>query len=470
MLDNTGRILKINKVFEAASGKCVVYVMSRDQRVNDNHALIAAQQSAIDLGLPLIVCFNLLPMLGLRSYEHFNFMLSGLRQVKDQLEKHNINFVLTIGHANDELTALFNQIKPAAVYFDFNPLRHARSLAKEIAGNSDFACYVVDTHNIIPCWIASDKKEFAAYTFRPKVHKLLQKYLVEPEKLHNHPYEYVGKLNSKTFADANEAISKIDKFGIKVDFESGEKAAKKSLENFINHKLENYAQSRNDINADGQSELSPYLHFGQISSLRVALDVMYEVKKPPLLFEESKMAQASDTPTKFDGMNALLEEMVVRKELSDNFCFYNDDYDKLEGAEQWAINSLHEHQGDKRDYIYTQEQFENAKTHDEAWNAAQLQLRQSGKIHGYMRMYWAKKILEWTPDAETAIKYAIYLNDAYSIDGGDPNGYVGVLWSIAGVHDRPWIDRPVFGKIRYMNEGGLRRKFDLDKYVNTWSN
>jgi deoxyribodipyrimidine photo-lyase len=197
---------------------------------------------------------------------------------------------------------------------------------------------------------------------------------------------------------------------------------------------------------------------------------MYEVKKPPLLFEESKMAQASETPTKFDGMNALLEEMVVRKELSDNFCFYNDNYDKLEGAEQWAKNSLKEHESDKRDFTYSRDEFENAKTHDKSWNAAQLQLRKTGKIHGYMRMYWAKKILEWTENAETAIEYAIYLNDKYSIDGGDPNGYVGVLWSIAGVHDRPWIDRQVFGKIRYMNEGGLKRKFDLDKYINKWIN
>jgi len=470
MLDNSGRILKLNKHDESNKGKCVVYVMSRDQRVHDNHALLTAQETAIDLGLPLIVMFNLLPVLGLRAQEHFNFMLSGLRQVKDELEKYNISFVLTIGKAEDELPKQFNLLKPAAVYFDFNPLRHARQLAKKIAAQSDFACYVVDTHNIIPCWVASDKKEYAAYTFRPKVHKLLQKYLVEPEKINKHPYDYTEKLNSKTFADAVESISHIKKSEIKIEFEAGEKPARKLLENFIIDKLINYANSRNNIAADGQSELSPYLHFGHISSLRVALEVMYAAGKPPLLFEESKMAQAGTEPSKSDGMNALLEEMIVRKELSDNFCFYNENYDNINGAEPWAINSLHEHQGDKRDYIYTQEQFENAKTHDEAWNAAQLQLRQSGKIHGYMRMYWAKKILEWTPDAETAIKYAIYLNDAYSIDGGDPNGYVGVLWSIAGVHDRPWIDRPVFGKIRYMNEAGLRRKFDLDKYVNTWSN
>ena len=447
-----------------SDGSCVVYVMSRDQRVHDNHALLYAQKLATDIGQPLVVVFNLLPKLGVRSYEHFNFMLQGLEQTEDELKKYYIKFILTIGKAEDELTQLFDKLKPSQLVFDFNPLRHAVDLSNKIARESNFRVSVVDTHNIIPIWVASDKKEFAAYTFRPKVHKLLQKYLIEPEKIVPHAYDFKQKIESHNFLDARKAISNINKCGIKIDFYSGEKAALNHLHKFIEKKLENYATARNDINADGQSDLSPYLHFGQISSLRVALEVMYKVKKPPFLFEQPIMPKPTNDSF-YDGMNSLLEEMIVRKELSDNFCYYNPNYDNLEGAEEWAKKTLKEHASDKRLHLYNLSELESASTFDDAWNAAQKQLIKTGKMHGYMRMYWAKKILEWSIDAEVAIKNAIYLNDKYSIDGGDPNGYVGVMWSVVGTHDRAWNDRPIFGKIRYMNEAGLKRKFNLDKYI-----
>jgi len=164
-------------------------------------------------------------------------------------------------------------------------------------------------------------------------------------------------------------------------------------------------------------------------------------------------------------MNALLEEIIVRKELSDNFCFYNKDYTSIKGAPVWAQASLKSHANDPREHLYTQEQLEACETSDEVWNAAQAEMNKTGKLHGYMRMYWAKKILEWSASPEEALKVAIYLNDKYSIDGADPNGYVGMLWSIAGLHDRPWFDRPIFGKVRYMNEAGLRRKYDVPAYI-----
>ena len=169
------------------------------------------------------------------------------------------------------------------------------------------------------------------------------------------------------------------------------------------------------------------------------------------------------------GADALFEELVVRKELADNFCYYNSDYDQLDGAKKWALITLQKHQDDPREHIYPYTQLEKAQTHDQAWNAAQNQLLQTGKIHGYMRMYWAKKILEWTKDPQTALDWTNQFNDTYSLDGGDPNGYTGVMWSIAGIHDRPWMEREVFGQIRYMNQKGLRRKFDIDKYIRKFS-
>lgn len=447
------------------NGQSIVYVMSRDQRVKDNFALITAQQKANELSLPLVVVFNLKNKLQNRLYEHFEFMLEGLKEVAINLEKLNIPFVLTAEESTITLENCLETLKPAALYFDFSPFNQARHRVKTIAKQHDLTTYSVDTHNIIPVWAASDKQEFAAHTFRRKVHQLLSTYLAEPENIVKHRYLFSESVQSMTFKEAYEFISRYPKGGINITIKSGEKAAHDHVSLFITQKLEQYAQKRNDIAHDFQSGLSPYLHFGQIASSRVALDIMKVTRSTPLLFDEAKMASPSDTLSVHDGMNALFEEMIVRKELSDNFCFYNKDYQLIDSAPAWAITTLNHHKNDPREYVYDLDTFQEAQTHDVVWNAAQKELTKTGKMHGYMRMYWAKKILEWTSSPEEALQYAIYLNDSYSIDGMDPNGYAGILWSIAGLHDRPWAERPVFGKIRYMNEAGLRRKFDLDAYI-----
>ena len=450
------------------SGDCIIYVMSRDQRVKDNHALLLAQQKALNLKLPLVVAFNLLSSTGVRAREHYEFMLAGLCEVADGLEKLSINFVMTTGEARDSLPALFAILKPAHVYFDFNPMPGVRGMQEDIANSIDISCTVVDTHNIIPAHVLSDKQEFAAHTIRRKVHKRLAKFLVEPDELIKHPYSLKTTPRSFSFDEANEIIASISPCGITMDYISGEKAARKHLEKFMKDSLDDYAADRNNIAVDGQSGISPYLHFGQISSLRVALEVMYTTNEVPLLFRESRMASAGDIPTKADGMNALLEEMIVRKELSDNYCLYSSAPTKLSSIPEWAQKTLALHADDPREHIYTREQLEQAKTHDNAWNAAQLQMTRTGKMHGYMRMYWAKKLLEWSNSPQEAIDTAVYLNDHYSLDGGDPNGYAGIMWSIAGLHDRPWTERPIFGQIRYMNYEGLKRKFDIDIYIQKW--
>jgi len=157
--------------------------------------------------------------------------------------------------------------------------------------------------------------------------------------------------------------------------------------------------------------------------------------------------------------------MIVRRELSDNFCEYEPNYDYFEGFHEWAKKTLNEHRNDEREYLYPKEQFEHADTHDPLWNAAQNQMMNKGKMHGYMRMYWAKKILEWSPNPEEAMQVAIDLNDKYELDGRDPNGYAGIAWSIGGIHDRAWFERPVYGKIRYMNYNGCKSKFNVKRYI-----
>lgn len=437
--------------------------MSRDQRTNDNHALIAAQTLAIKENVPLYVLFSL-RTIPTRSQEHYTFMLEGLRDVEHSLTELSIPFVIRIGEPVETITSFANEVSAGALFFDFSPLHGLRALAKSVAKEFKGSVTVVDTHNIIPIWILSDKKEFAAHTIRRKVHKNLEKYLAQPPRLQSQDLP-ANVPESASEKEINTFLGTIPKSGITVGYPAGQSAALKHLRSFIDDDLATYAVGRNDIATDQQSGLSPYLHFGQISSLRVALEVIASVNEPPLLFEQPKLAEASESASTYDGMNALLEEMIVRKELSDNFCFYSESYTSLNAAAPWAVTSLTEHASDPRDFLYTKEEWESAATHDEAWNAAQTELLKTGKIHGYMRMYWAKKLLEWSASPEEAIQTAIYLNDKYSIDGGDPNGYVGILWSIAGVHDRPWFERSVYGKIRYMNSAGLSRKFNLPAYI-----
>ena len=459
---DSSRILNLKKVDK--TGKCIVYIMSRDQRINDNHALLLAQAEASTNKLSLVVYFNLLTSTGFRTYEQYYFMLQGLKELSTELTKYNIPFILRYGDAQENIIKLTKELNPSSVYFDFSPLKGPRNLAKKLSKILDASCYVVDTHNIIPVWITSDKQEFAAHTIRNKIHKQLATWVKEPNPIKIHPYTLEDKPESLNFENAIDKIQHLKKSGTKINFPSGEIAANLHLENFIKNNLADYALGRNDIANDKQSNLSPYLHFGQLSSLRVALEIIKSVDKEPLLFEQALLAKGDSPDSKENGMNALLEEMIVRKELADNYCFYSQSYTSLDGAPKWAVESLSQHQNDPRQ-IYTPESIEQAETDDPAFNAAQKQLTRHGKIHGYMRMYWAKKILEWSDSAQVALDTTIYLNDKYSIDGGDPNGYTGIMWAITGLHDRPWFEREIFGKIRYMNIGGLQRKFDLDKYI-----
>lgn len=444
-------------------GKSVLYVMSRDQRVQDNHALLAAQECAKKHGVAVYVLF-VLKKVGVRSREHYQFMLDGLREVHYTLDSYNIPFIMKHGESSQqEILRVANEIDAGALFFDFSPLNGARALVKKVAANYEHSVTVVDTHNIIPAWVASDKQEYAAHTMRSKVHKKLEHYLIAPPALQTQAkpdcHDY-----SMTFEDAQKFIDTIPAAGIQISSKPGEQAAHDALAGFIDS-LQHYALGRNDIAHDQQSSLSPYLHYGQISSLRVALDIINTVDEPPLLLMQSKLAQHGEGPSRVDGMNALLEEMIVRKELSDNFCLYSEQYQSPESVADWAKKTLSDHSSDVREFTYSQDEWEAAQTHDEVWNAAQEELNKTGKMHGYMRMYWAKKLLEWSATPESALHTAIYLNDKYSIDGGDPNGYVGILWSIYGLHDRPWFERPVYGKVRYMNSSGLRKKFDVDAYI-----
>ncbi len=422
----------------------VLYWMSRDQRVDDNWALIYAAMEANRLNAPLHVAFCLVNNFLGANLRHYSFMIDGLKEVHSKLSERGIGFHLLIGDPTVEIPYFIKEIGASLLVSDFDPLRIKRKWKDDVSNTISISHKEVDAHNIVPCRFVSSKPEFGAYTIRPKIHRLLPRFFEEiPE---------VPEIKNKVSAmpiNWNVPITTLD-----IDssvkpikwLNGGFTKGMTQLESFISKGLNGYAEKRNDPLANGQSNLSPFLHFGHVSAHRVAI--------------EASKANAPK-PDK----DAFLEELIVRRELSDNFCFYNSDYDNFSGFHSWAKLTLNEHRADEREYIYTMDEFEQAETHDPLWNAAQLELVVSGKMHGYLRMYWAKKILEWTKTPEEAQKTAIYLNDKYSIDGRDPNGYAGIAWSIGGVHDRAWSNGPVFGKIRYMNFNGCKRKFSVDGYI-----
>jgi deoxyribodipyrimidine photo-lyase len=428
----------------------IVYWMSRDQRVHDNWALLFSQKSALEKKKSLVVIFNLVPDFLEATIRQYGFMIEGLQEVEKELSKYNIPFFLTTGKPEEEIPELLKNINASILVSDFDPLKIKRIWKRDVAKQISIPFYEVDAHNIVPCLQVSDKLEFAAYTFRPKTHKALIEFMDEFPKL---------KKMSKSEISSDKIDWGILRNSLKINFEvkevdwikPGETAALKSLENFLKNKFDNYNEFRNDPTKDGQSNLSPYLHFGQISAQRIAL-------------ETERLNGNKESAKSF------LEELIVRRELADNFCYFNKNYDSFDGFHQWAKTSLDEHRKDEREFVYTLNEFEFAKTHEDLWNAAQMEMVTTGKMHGYMRMYWAKKILEWTRSPENALKIAIYLNDKYELDGRDPNGYTGIAWSIGGIHDRPWFERPVYGKVRYMNRNGAEKKFDIKSYIGKYLN
>jgi deoxyribodipyrimidine photo-lyase len=424
----------------------VLYWMSRDQRADDNWAVLHAQNLAIARKVPLAVVFCLVPDFLGAALRQYDFMIRGLSETSEHLIQKSIPIFLRIGDPSIEILRIVHKIKAGSLVTDFDPLRVKQHWKNAVSDRIKIPFIEVDAHNIVPCWIASPKQEWGAYTIRPKIRRLLSEFMEPYPKLARHPFPLSGGMKS---IDWDESAAKLrpDKSVPPVrSIDSGPAAAKRKLRQFIKSGLAGYDTRRNDPTLEGQSGLSPYLHFGQLSPQRVALDVLGSVVDPV----EKEI---------------LLEELIIRRELADNFCFYNPDYDSTRSFPAWARTSLDAHRDDLREYLYTTQQFETGQTHDPLWNAAQMEMVKTGKMHGYMRMYWAKKILEWSESPERAMEVAIRLNDRYELDGRDPNGYAGIDWSIGGVHDRAWGERQVFGKVRYMSYAGCKSKFDVEGYI-----
>jgi deoxyribodipyrimidine photo-lyase len=428
----------------ATSGRYVVYWMQQSQRAEFNHALEYAIRSANDLGLPVVVYFGLTARFPEANRRHYLFMLEGLKEVGTALRERGIKMV--VRHESPEAGVVQLAKEAALVVVDRGYLRIQRKWRKVAAKSLKCKLVQVESDVIVPVEEVSTKEEYAAATIRPKIHRHLDRYLVPLRRAGLKKKSTGLRLASLDLDNPDEICLSLDidqSVGAARLLKGGTAEAKRHLKRFIGQRLDRFGDLRNDPSVDYLSNMSPYLHFGQISPLYLALEAL-------------KSGSA--------GMEAFLEELVVRRELSMNFVLYNRDYDNYKSLPDWARKTLHLHRTDKREYTYTRRQLEDARTHDPYWNAAQSEMRYTGKMHGYMRMYWGKKIIEWSRTPRHAYRTALFLNNKYELDGRDPNGFAGVAWCF-GKHDRPWAERRVFGTVRYMNDKGLQRKFDIDAYV-----
>jgi len=432
-------------------GKCVLYWMQRSQRGRDNHAVDIAVHAANALGLPLVVYFAAIANFPSANLRHYVFLNQGLPDIEEDLAARNISFVMR-RHPRESHEQMIADVDAALLIGDENPTRGPERWRQILAERVSIPFWTVDADVVIPS-AQIVKAQYGAYTIRPRLYRLLSDYLHPCENPSaQHAWQRPVNFHADSVHDDITAgWSGLDRSVPPVAaWHGGSHAALARLQHFTENLLPTYERDRNHPELDGTSMLSPWLHFGHIGPLTIALAVNDAARKNPAL-----------TPAR----DSFFNELIAWRELAVNFVKYCGDYDNPNCAENWARLTIAEHACDEREHLYSLAQLERAETGDELWNAAQLQMVHFGWMHNSMRMYWAKKILEWTPDVASAMRHAIYLNDKYFLDGRDPSGYAGIAWSMVGKFDRPWFDRPIFGKIRYMSGASTGKKFKSKEYI-----
>jgi deoxyribodipyrimidine photo-lyase len=434
-----------------ADGKCVVYWMQRAQRGRDNHALDKAIAVGNALGLPVVAYFAGIKNFPHANLRHYAFLNQGLPDIEEHCAERGVGFVMR-RYPNQKLEPFLEDVGAAMVIGDENPMREPERWRTKMAESLRIPYWTVDADVIVPSRLL-EKAQFSAAVARPRLYRALEEFLVP----YKNPKAQVvwkkpkGLHADDVRADITEGWEEFDRSVKPVEaWVGGHNAGMKRLHHFCNVLLEDYDTARNKPEIDGSSKMSPWLHFGHISPLRIALEVDAAAKKNP------KLQTSRDS---------YFNELIVWRELAVNFVRYQAEYDSPACADNWAKQTLAEHDQDAREVVYTKHQLEHGETYDELWNAAQVQMVKYGWMHNYLRMYWAKKIVEWTPDVAAGMEMAIYLNDKYELDGRDPGGYMGVAWSMLGKFDRTWFDRPIFGKRRYMSGASTGKKFDSKSYI-----
>ncbi|HDP94694.1 MAG TPA: deoxyribodipyrimidine photolyase [Candidatus Aminicenantes bacterium] len=429
----------------ARKGRYVLYWMQQSQRAHWNHALEYAIRKANDANLPVLVGFGLDETFPEANLRHFTFMLEGLSETANDLRARGIGFILRRG--NPGRTALDLSRDAALLVSDHGYLRHQRDWRETVAKQAPCRVVQVESDAVVPVETASGKAEIGARTQRPRIHKHLDDFLVP---LSESVPKVAFKIKLDKGLDIRNTVGLLQ--SLKVDslvgavgehFPGGRSQGLKRFRKFLSTELADYAENSRRPERDATSKMSPWLHFGQVSSLEMAL----QVREFPETIAEP-----------------FLEQLVVRRELAVNFTFFNPEYDTYACIPAWARQSLVTRSRDSEGNHYSMQQLQAAETSDPYWNAAMQEMLFTGFMHTYMRMYWGKKILEWTRDPEEAFHRIRELNNRFFLDGRDPNSFAGVAW-IFGMHDRAWPPRPGFGKVRSMTASGLERKCDIAAYV-----
>jgi len=427
-------------------GRCVIYWMQRAQRAVDNPALDIAVRLGNELRLPVVTFFGLNPFIERANGRHYRFLVEGLSDIAAGLRRRRVGFVLR-RYPDHRLLPLVDQVHPAIVVGDENPLRQTERWREQVGDDLRVPLWTVDADVVVPVKL-QHKEHYAARTIRPRLLERLDAFLT----ISKNPVATIQWRAPRGLTSLEPSLRLLDRLPIDrsvsaiTTMRGGTSEARRHLRAFVRTHLDRYARDRNHPELPGTSQLSPYLHFGHIGPREVGVAVRDSGGEP-------------------GAVHAFLEQLIVRRELAVNFVTFNDKYDALAGCERWARQTLAAHRRDRRPYLYTEARLEAGDTHDPLWNAAQRQMVTAGWMHGYVRMYWAKKILDWTSSADEAFDIAVRLNDRYLLDGRDPNGYANIAWAIGGKHDRPWPPRPVFGTVRSMSYASTVRKFDAERYI-----
>lgn len=429
-------------------GRYVLYFMESSQRVKCNFALETSIYIANILKKPILVYFGLTDRYRHSNIRYYTFMLEGMVKIKKSLAERGIRLVV---RKVDPPSGAIELSKDAVLLVcDRGYLRHQRAWRKRVAEEVDIPVIEVEGDVVCPIEAISGKLEPYARTIRPKLYNALFYFLEDfPEQEvkvsslsldveswdGDSPQDYLSKLN------IDRSLSVVSEH-----FMGGEDEALRRLEVFVNERLHLYSEYRSDPGVKATSDLSPYLRFGQISPVQIIRRLLKEA------------------PLEEENVRSFVDELLVWRELARNYAWYNPLYNRYEGLPSWAKNTLIEHVKDKRVRLYSLEELEGAKTDDPYWNAAQRELLLTGKIHNYIRMYWCKRLLEWTSHPQEAFDIACYLNDKYALDGRDPNGYAGISWCL-GAFDRPFPERPIYGKVRKMSPKSLISKENFSRYL-----
>ncbi len=424
-----------------------------NRRTVYNHALAYAAQLANERKLPVLFYEGLTCTYPYASDRFHTFLIEGVPDTAAALEKLGIGYVFYLRRTRRDPDDVLYQLaqEAAAVVTDDYPVFIPRHHNASVPEKLEIRYFAVDSSCVVPM-NRMEKREYAAYTIRPKIHKLLQEYLtpMAPVRVAR---RYEGPVpDFHTQVDGSKipelvAACEID-HSVKPSLATrgGSAKAHRRLDHFLRKDLRRYARERNEPTKHSTSGLSPYLHFGHISSLEVALKARKYAEENDLVASE------------------FLEELIVRRELAFNHARFSESPESLNTLPEWALETMKRHAKDVRDPQYDRAQLEQCATYDHLWNATQKELLLRGTIHGYYRMYWGKKIIEWSKTHRDALDAMVYFHDRYALDGRDPNTYTNILWCF-GLHDRPWNERPIFGTLRYMSYEGMRRKTDIDGYV-----